>query len=183
MKARSGTHSGSSASSKRRQRQRLAKAPAIKGPDVLKEKWDRKKTVKQNYAALGLSSDLKMRPSGGTEGQGAIQQQHESEQEQTQSRPPAKGLGRIVRDEDGNVIDIIEGGHEDEAEGSTPWGKSMKGWEDVEAAYESAPASKSNHADSEVVQGEHMIGPKKHSPLRSTHSFTHFQLCSTRSFA
>lgn len=145
LKARSGTFKGSSASSKRRQKQRLVKAPAIKGPDVLKEKWDKKKTVKQNYAALGLASDLKMRPSGGVEALPQSEDTEEAEPTPSSSRP-AKGLGRIIRDADGNVIDIIEGGDEDDD--ATPWGKSMKGWED--SADDKKPAKKG----SELVQSE-----------------------------
>lgn len=167
LKARSGNFKGSSASSKRRQKQRLVKAPAIKGPDVLKEKWDKKKTVKQNYAALGLASDLKLRPSGGVEG-GVTENEPASTpaaSTSTSRSRPAKGLGRIIRDEEGNVIDIIEGGEEED--GETPWGKSMKGWEDDEQQREqegqvnNKPAKKS----SELVQSEYNW-PRRRQPDR-----------------
>jgi len=47
-----------------------------------------------------------------------------------------KGLGRIIRDADGNVVDIVEGGESDQEGGpsaapsKTPWGKPFNDWDD-----------------------------------------------------
>ncbi|PWN28885.1 hypothetical protein BDZ90DRAFT_230895 [Jaminaea rosea] len=131
-KARSGTSSGPSKAAKREIKKKLNRAAEIKGPEVLREAWDKKKTVRQNYIDLGLIADTSLRPSGGTEpgGSGAGQ---ESVGASGSGKKLGKGMGRIVRDEEGNVIDIIEGGEEDgQADEATPWGKSMRGWEDDE---------------------------------------------------
>ena len=68
-------------------------------------------------------------------------------------------MGRIVRDEDGNVIDIIEGGEVDEAKESTPWGKSMRGWEDddneqdtITSSSSAAASKRKPAAKSDVVE-------------------------------
>ncbi|EEB92758.1 hypothetical protein MPER_08686 [Moniliophthora perniciosa FA553] len=45
----------------------LKKMPPIRAPKVLQEAWDKRKTVRQNYAALGLIHDLNPSASGGAE--------------------------------------------------------------------------------------------------------------------
>jgi len=45
----------------------LRKQPPIRGPKVLQEAWDKHKTVRQNYAALGLAHSLTPGDSGGRE--------------------------------------------------------------------------------------------------------------------
>ncbi|CAO1627152.1 unnamed protein product [Sympodiomycopsis kandeliae] len=149
MKSRSGNFSGSSKNSKRRQKQKLIKQPIIKGPEVLRSKWDNKKTVRQNYTALGLVPDLSLRPSGGQDDQ--LRPIESKKKGQL-----AQGLGRIVRDEEGNVIDIIEGGQQEERD--TPWGQSMNGWEDVDGQEED---SEEEEESSELVQAlENLPQPK-----------------------
>ncbi|WWC90907.1 uncharacterized protein L201_005845 [Kwoniella dendrophila CBS 6074] len=96
----------------RKLHQKQRRAPPLKGPEILQQGWDKKKTVFQNYAALGLlpsipipnqaSSSRSQRvklpivPSSGID--------IDEEDEQVQ---PKVGFGRIIRDEEGNVIDII----------------------------------------------------------------------------
>lgn len=46
-KTRSGAATGPSAAAKRHQKKKLVRAPEVKGPEILKEKWDGKKTVRQ----------------------------------------------------------------------------------------------------------------------------------------
>ncbi|KAK0546002.1 Nucleolar protein 16 [Tilletia horrida] len=170
-KQRSSSASGSSNTSKRAQRKKLHRAPPIKGPAaaIIGDQWDPKKTIRQNYRALGLVGDsLALRPSGGGEQsvEEVVRRQQaqaskgkaksaSGERQDASDRPLRKGLGRIIRDADGNVVDIIEGGAEDEddeddgAQGegassssgrrtkSTPWGKPFKEWDGIDQ--EAAP--------------------------------------------
>jgi nucleolar protein 16 len=46
-KTRSGAANGPSAAAKRHQKKKLVRAPTVKGPEALKDKWDGKKTVRQ----------------------------------------------------------------------------------------------------------------------------------------
>ncbi|KAJ3534599.1 hypothetical protein NMY22_g6860 [Coprinellus aureogranulatus] len=66
---------------------------AIKGPKALQEAWDKRKTVKQNYARLGLIHDLNPSAPGGTS---------------------AGGTWSHHRDESGNVIGVELPEEEDE---------------------------------------------------------------------
>lgn len=50
-KMRSGKYSGATKSAKRAQQKRLKRAPTVMGPDVLRENWDSKLTVRQKYVA------------------------------------------------------------------------------------------------------------------------------------
>ncbi|EJT98390.1 hypothetical protein DACRYDRAFT_83522 [Dacryopinax primogenitus] len=163
-KARSSSHRTVKTSNAKK----LRKHPAIKGPEVLKKAWDVHKTVRQNYAALGLAPTLSSHQSGGTEHAGAslapklpLPDEIEGINNQNpNSNPPPKplrkGFGRIVRDENGNVVDVILA-EEEEAAGAeaelnmdmdldagavsqkrkggrrkggeeTPWGAPMEDW-------------------------------------------------------
>lgn len=90
-------------------------------------------------------------------------------------------MGRIVRDADGNVVDIIEGSAEPE---ETPWGKPLKNWEDAEdEADEEEAEGRANvtaaREESEVVKGMYLqcgsalssshSNPLPHLPLPSQH--------------
>ncbi|EIN07735.1 hypothetical protein PUNSTDRAFT_144287 [Punctularia strigosozonata HHB-11173 SS5] len=123
-KARSSSHKPVSHS--RRAKKLLKKQPAIRGPKVLQEAWDPRKTVKQNYAALGLMHSLNPVASGGMEVDGPVAGPSNSsgtagtETEASTSthsnsttglRP---GFGRIVRDAAGRVVDVELGEEEEE---------------------------------------------------------------------
>lgn len=96
--------------------------PTIRGPKVLQDKWDKRKTVKQNYTALGLLNSLNPMASGGAEDHQETPVRYSAESsrqigstvlpvsDQPDIRP---GFGRIVRDETGNVIgiEVNEEGH------------------------------------------------------------------------
>lgn len=128
-KSRSSTTTKPSLNAKRAMKKKLARAPTVKGADVLKEAWDGKLTARQNYAKLGLVPSLDVRPnSGGVEQSNPT---HPSHSLKAAGSIPAsvdraaktgrKGMARIVRDTDGNIIDIIEADDND-ADSSTPWG-------------------------------------------------------------
>ncbi|KZO99406.1 hypothetical protein CALVIDRAFT_525434 [Calocera viscosa TUFC12733] len=151
---------------------KLRKHPALNAPDVLKKAWDVHKTVRQNYAALGLAPSLAPRPSGGTENGPARQAGHASDAAENvivdpaasapgqgaipagsleKVKPLPKGFGRIVRDKDGKVVDVVLPEDEEEEDGDvemdagagavsrkgrkgkaqeeeTPWGLPMEDW-------------------------------------------------------
>lgn len=103
----------------------LKKQPPIRGPKVLQDAWDSKKTVRQNYAALGLAASFKPQASGGVEGaktRKGLNEDHDittsgepstSTRQDTKKGVP-KGHARIIRDSDGNVVGIEEAEAEDE---------------------------------------------------------------------
>lgn len=114
-KARSSTHRPVSQS--RRAKKILKKTPPIRGPKALQDAWDNRKTVRQNYLALGLVHSLDPLASGGvepnesapTEGttsDAPINLSEGPSGDADKSAPLRKGYGRIIRDEAGNVIDI-----------------------------------------------------------------------------
>ncbi|KAI8998746.1 ribosome biogenesis protein Nop16 [Trametes punicea] len=123
-KLRSGSHKPVQHS--RRAKKLLKKQPPIRGPKVLQEAWDPRKTVRQNYEALGLAASLNPIASGGTErkissSQPAHGDRSETQPEASSSKPTAangvpKGYGKIIRDADGNVVDVQLGDEEDEKE-------------------------------------------------------------------
>ncbi|KAE9406772.1 hypothetical protein BT96DRAFT_875403 [Gymnopus androsaceus JB14] len=114
--------------------------PPIRAPKVLQQAWDKKKTVRQNYAALGLIHDLNPSESGGAEiveldkhtmsgsaPESSIDLTDPSTSTNasgsaaaTTSEKPilSKGQGRIVRDEAGNVLRVEL--HEEEVEAESP---------------------------------------------------------------
>ncbi|GAA5918027.1 hypothetical protein JCM6882_009479 [Rhodosporidiobolus microsporus] len=111
----------------------------VKGPALLAEAWDKKKTVRQNYAALGLLHSSNPRQAGGLEPnkhtpyavssatpatvedlEAALEEQigsdgDEDEQPKASTSKPKKveklrpGMARIVRDEKGNIVSIVMG--------------------------------------------------------------------------
>ncbi|PIL23883.1 hypothetical protein GSI_13634 [Ganoderma sinense ZZ0214-1] len=105
---------------------RLVLNLAIRGPKVLQEAWDPRKTVRQNYEALGLVATLNPIASGGTE---RVEGQHADGKEGSAEREGSvtvstqragangvrKGYGKIIRDGEGNIVEV-QLGEEDEAE-------------------------------------------------------------------
>ncbi|BEJ12800.1 hypothetical protein CspHIS471_0212600 [Cutaneotrichosporon sp. HIS471] len=95
---------------KKRMHAKLKKAPPLRGPETLQNAWDKKKTVFQNYAALGLLPSIPI-----------PNQPERNQRVKLPLLPPTEdaaapkiGFGRIVRDEEGNVIDIIIDGEEED---------------------------------------------------------------------
>ncbi|KAL4250415.1 Nucleolar protein 16 [Abortiporus biennis] len=116
-KLRSGSHTPVHHS--RQAKRLLKKQPPIKGPKVLQEAWDKHKTVRQNYEALGLVASLNPNASGGSETrvQGEVKEsvgEVVSHEEKEGGIP--KGYGRIIRDENGNIVDVELGESEEEDE-------------------------------------------------------------------
>ncbi|KDR81461.1 hypothetical protein GALMADRAFT_239404 [Galerina marginata CBS 339.88] len=107
-KARSSSHRPVSHS--QHAKRNLKKTPPIRGPKALQDAWDKQKTVRQNYANLGLVVTLDPSAHGGVEkqlGRGSSVQPSQG-QELSNSAPPhagpLSGFGRIIRDGTGNVL-------------------------------------------------------------------------------
>ncbi|KAJ3761134.1 ribosome biogenesis protein Nop16 [Lentinula raphanica] len=128
-KARSSSHRAISHS--KHAKRNLKKMPPIRAPKVLQQAWDNRKTVRQNYAALGLVHDLNPSESGGAElieidkrttsgsaPESFIDSTGSSTSATSKSSIP-KGHGRIIRDAAGNVL-RVELPEEDEIEVSAP---------------------------------------------------------------
>ncbi|GJE90863.1 ribosome biogenesis protein Nop16 [Phanerochaete sordida] len=105
----------------------LKKQAPIRAPKVLQEAWDKHKTVRQNYEALGLVASLNPTASGGVEKLLGTASKNESPtdgdraQEASSSTAGSastlpKGYGRIIRDAAGNVIDVELPEDDEEAE-------------------------------------------------------------------
>ncbi|PWN51281.1 hypothetical protein IE53DRAFT_57150 [Violaceomyces palustris] len=130
-KAKSSSHTKPSSSAKRHAKKKLARAPTVKGPEVLKQAWDGKLTVRQNYAKLGLLPTLSGHQSGGlapTDPYYVSRTSGPSPNSELSSHP-RKGMARILRDEEGNVVEVQEA---EEAEEETAWGKPLSDWDSRE---------------------------------------------------
>nr|CDI51013.1 ribosomal large subunit biogenesis-related protein [Melanopsichium pennsylvanicum 4] len=110
-KARSASSLKPSLNAKRQMKKRLVRAPTVHGPDVLKDNYDPKLTLRQNYARLGLIPSLDVRPDSGA----------------NIDVPVRKGMARVVRDAQGNIINIIEPptSIDDQDQETTAWGKPL----------------------------------------------------------
>ncbi|KDQ60655.1 hypothetical protein JAAARDRAFT_31624 [Jaapia argillacea MUCL 33604] len=145
-KARSGSHRAVKHS--QRAQKLLKKQPPIRGPKVLQDAWDSRKTVQQNYATLGLVSSLNPTQSGGIELPPHASTSHEAlTSADTHPQPLPrhgiekaindaipKGYGRIVRDEGGKILDVEFGQEEDEAESNSNKEEALiedKAWNDA----------------------------------------------------
>lgn len=116
-----------------------------------------------SYAALGLVSSLNPTASGGTERELYLYPPSQSTSSITEPPQPSKiprGYGKIIRDEDGNVIDI-EFAEEDEEETTmdrddeidmdrAPLDASLINWVKLGSSTHGVPPAK----DSSVVHGE-----------------------------
>jgi hypothetical protein len=155
-KARSHKSTKPSLSVKRRMHHKLNKAPPLKGPEVLQGQWDKTKTVFQkyvqitalgiilflfskhiadsSYAALGLlpSIPLPQGPSSSRSHRAKLpflpgQPAAGDDDDDEALKGAIVGYGRIIRDDEGNVIDIIlpedeagaQGGEEQDAGSET----------------------------------------------------------------
>jgi len=119
----------------RRQKQKLRKKKALRGPVELLQSWDSKKTVSQNYAALGLAPSLRIHIPGGTESETlkALPANLCPESETVLDTPDSQNAsinatqhGRIIRDEDGNIVSVElpeEPCADNGAKPKTPWGR------------------------------------------------------------
>ncbi|PFH50066.1 hypothetical protein AMATHDRAFT_146106 [Amanita thiersii Skay4041] len=109
-KTRSSSHKPVSLS--RNAKRNLKRTPTIRGPKILQDAWDKRKTVKQNYAALGLAHSLGATVPGGVEPPVTArttldESMHlDSTDIHSASSSVPTTLGKIIRDETGNVIDI-----------------------------------------------------------------------------
>ncbi|KAF5386748.1 hypothetical protein D9615_001649 [Tricholomella constricta] len=164
-KARSSSHKPISHS--RHAKRNLKKMPAIRGPKILQEAWDDKKTVRQNYVALGLVHSLNPSAAGGVEPLEGKQDHIEESRiaSSSQLEQPAqipKGFGKIIRDEAGNVLRIELPEEVDEPPVENPQDMEMEG-PDVERAVlgpwvtdlGGGEKLKLRGGDSKIVQGEH----------------------------
>ncbi|EPQ58391.1 hypothetical protein GLOTRDRAFT_57339 [Gloeophyllum trabeum ATCC 11539] len=135
-KSRSGSHKPVRHSN--RAKRLLKKQPPIRGPKALQDAWDKSKTVRQNYEALGLVHSLNPTQSGGVEMPLGTSSSAAASTSATTSAPalPArverstpskgkekevdggvpKGYGRIIRDADGNILDVDLGEDEGDKE-------------------------------------------------------------------
>ncbi|WFD19762.1 non-specific serine/threonine protein kinase [Malassezia caprae] len=123
-KSRSSKYSGATKSAKRAQNKRIKRAPTVMGPDVLRDNWDPKLTVRQNYAKLGLVPNLGQQ-TGGLDRDDPYRQVPDAEPAAAAESKPKKGMARVIRDKDGKVVDIVEYESEDDDAMSTPWGKEL----------------------------------------------------------
>ncbi|KAF8604615.1 hypothetical protein BDV93DRAFT_605917 [Ceratobasidium sp. AG-I] len=110
-KARSSSHVAVKQS--RKAGKNLRKHPAIKGSKLLQDAWDKKKTVRQNYEALGLAHSLNPVAQGGAEGPvtpattgSTPALAPEPAIASTSSAAIPQGFGKIIRDENGAVLRI-----------------------------------------------------------------------------
>jgi len=116
-KSRAGNRGKPTGNALRRIHNKLNRAPTLKGPEVLQQKWDKRKTVFQNYAALGLLPSIPLPNSKPLASpRYASKVDGDGDAAQDAALKPV-GFGRIIRDDDGNVIDIILPDDDEEDQG------------------------------------------------------------------
>lgn len=166
--------SGSSASarSKKAEQKRIKRAPTMHGPAAIRDNWDPKSTVRENYKRLGLIGDLSMRDSGGSEktySQPAI-----AKPKVGKSNKPSlinSGMATIERDAEGNVISIQENTVQ---QVQTAWGPALNSdaeeEEEVEEDEDTQPRSAKaievisalEHAASQATPVERFTSTREH---------------------
>ncbi|KAL5533168.1 NOP16 [Sanghuangporus sanghuang] len=132
-KARSSSHTPVKQS--RRANKLLKKQPPIKGPKALQDAWDKRKTVRQNYAAFGLVHTLSPTDSGGrdmsrpasavsrriTDARPEEDRTELAKEKRTAGNETStntlhdqkkggklpRGFGRIIRDDSGTIVDMV----------------------------------------------------------------------------
>ncbi|SAM72784.1 related to NOP16-nucleolar protein involved in 60S ribosomal subunit biogenesis [Ustilago bromivora] len=146
-KSGSGSSMKPSLNAKRQMKKRLARAPTVHGADVLKDNYDPKLTLRQNYARLGLVPSLDVRPdTGGTE---RAPTQPSTSTSDPDSKPK-KGMAKVIRDDKGNIVDIVEANSDSEEE--TTWGKPIASVADDEEVETYMPAEKAKKEVNPVVR-------------------------------
>jgi len=108
-KARSSSHRPISHS--RHAKRNLKKVRPIRGPKALQEAWDKRKTIHQNYAKLGLALSLNPSANGGFERSTDTKNQEPSPAMDIVDDEPCipNGFGRILRDETGDIMGFETG--------------------------------------------------------------------------
>lgn len=130
---------------KSKQSTKNEKKVVIRGPAAIVSAWDVNKTMRQNYAAMGLLSSMNPRQKGGVEpvqvtrASNVGSASREAEVVQPTLGPNGEipqGYARLIRDTEGNVIDVIFADEEvgqPQASGSsrtTPWGQPLNATEE-----------------------------------------------------
>lgn len=161
-KARSGSHKVVRHSNNAKKN--LKKQPPVRGPKVLQDAWDNHKTVRQNYEALGLLPSLNPTASGGVEPRPEhsmpppVAPEALGAQKEATSIIP-KGYGRIIRDADGNIVDV-EMGEEDTADEQAQAGSAGGFPEDVDVSKENELApwvSLGSQSGTSQKNGSHVV--------------------------
>jgi len=142
---RSKARSSVAKNTKSKQSVKNAKKVVVRGPEAVRAAWDVKKTLRQNYAAMGLLSSMNPRQKGGVEPIKVLRSMETTALagEEPKLGPNGeipRGYAKLVRDEAGNVIDVIFADEEgfapaaDPASTSTatPWGRPLNGGDGAE---------------------------------------------------
>lgn len=167
-KSRSGKYSGATKSAKRAQNKRLKRAPTVMGPDVLRENWDPTLTVRQKYVAvanmsyarLGLVPSLAQQ-SGGLARDDPYANAAAQAPAGDEAPRPRKGMARVIRDDDGHVVDIVEYEDDEDDESATPWGKQLNRDETAPAHLVMLPPRLNEGKDGDTVQSTWRISPQR----------------------
>lgn len=100
--------------SKSKQSTKNSKKVNVRGPAAIVDAWDVKKTLRQNYAAMGLLSSMNPRQKGGVEPVKVIKRLEGDEQELQQQEVRLgpngeipRGYAKITRDKEGNIVDVV----------------------------------------------------------------------------
>ncbi|WFD23392.1 non-specific serine/threonine protein kinase [Malassezia equina] len=94
------------------------------GPDVLRDNWDPKLTVRQNYAKLGLVPNMGQQ-TGGLDRDDPYRQAAMNEHPSVPENKSKIGMARVIRDENGKVVDIVEYESDEDESKTTPWGEQL----------------------------------------------------------
>lgn len=98
----------------RRTKDKQRRVPLLANP-IIARNWDKSQTLAQNYKRLGLVLRLSA-ASGGDEVELEEQQAVVVDDQETRPERIPKGEARIVRDDEGNVVEVIYGTMERAAE-------------------------------------------------------------------